>query len=107
MMTKEDLKKVVNEYLEELTYQHPFVNSDKFVDNSYRKWACEEILNAIDRAENLPFELTTLEILDSFSEKMKRYAYMNSRNSLGFAIASETAEYLIEEYWLYDRKNTT
>lgn len=99
-MTNKDLKRIVQNYLDELEYTHPFVNSDKFVDNSYAKWACKEILTEIEKVTDLPFNLTPMEILNAFSEKMKRYAYMNSKNSLIFVIASETAEYLIEQCWL-------
>ena len=96
-MTIKDLRVIVADYLEELSYNHPFVTSDKFEDNSYAKWACKELLHEIDKAERAPFDLVPQQILEQFREKMNRYAYMNSKASLGFVIASETAEYLIEQ----------
>ena len=104
MVTMEKLKNLASTYHEELSYTHPFVNSDKFVDNSYKKWACQEILKEIEFSKQLPFNLTPIQLLDQFSEKMKKYACMNTKNSLIFTIASETAEYLIEECWLSDWK---
>ena len=104
MVTMEDIKKMVELYQDELRYMHPFVNSNKFADNSYRKWACGEILKEIEKTKDLPFDITPLQLLNQFADKMKRYAYMNSKNSLAFTIASETAEYLIDEYWILDRK---
>lgn len=100
MVTIKDLRDITQEYLDKLEYTHPFVNSDKFVDNSYAKWACKEILNVIDKSNDLPFKLTPIELLDAFSNKMQTYALMNSKNALCFTIGQETAEYLIEECWL-------
>lgn len=94
------LQNMVNLYLEELEFEKPFANSDKFITNTHSKWACKELLRYIREAENAPFELTPLGTLQGFSEKMKRYAYMNTKNSLQFVIASEVAEYLIDEYYL-------
>ena len=105
MMSFKELKKSVQAYLDELKYTHPFVTSDKFIDNSYKKWACTEILREIDKVDSLPFRLTPIEFMESFSQKMKRYAYMNSKNSLIFVIASETAEYFIEQCWLSEWKH--
>ena len=104
MMTMSKLKKLVELYYDELSFMHPFVTSDKFIDNSYKKWACKEILKEIEFSKELPFSLTPFQLLEQFSDKMKRYACMNVKNSLIFTIASETAEYMIEECWLADWK---
>jgi hypothetical protein len=102
----EELKKEVETYREELGFMHPFVTSDKFVDNSYQKWACSEILKEIEFSKKLPFTLTPLQLLEQFAEKMKRYSCMNLKNSLIFTIAAETAEYMTEQCWISDwRKN--
>lgn len=106
MVSISKLKKIVQNYYDELSFKHPFVNSDKFFQNSYSKWACKEILKDIDAVEAMPFDLTPIEILDQFSEKMKSYAYKNSKNSLIFVIASETAEYLIEQCWISEWRKT-
>ena len=103
-MTKERLKKIVQNYRDRLEYTHPLVNSEKFLVNSYSKTACENIMREIDKSEDLPFDLTPIEILDAFCEKMKNYACMNSKNSFGFLIASDVAEYLIEEFWRQEQK---
>ena len=100
MITMEKVKKLTTDYLEELSFMHPFVTSDKFIDNSYSKWACKEILKEIEFSKRLPFDLAPLQLLEQFSDKMKRYACMNVKNSLMFTIASETAEYLIEQCWI-------
>lgn len=96
----QELRKMVTMYLDELNFEKPFANSDKFITNTYSKWACKELLRYILEAESAPFHLTSLGTLQNFSDKMKRYAYMNSKNSLPFAIASEVTEYLIDEYYL-------
>ena len=106
MITIDRLKAITQNYLDELKYTHPFVNSDKFVDNSYAKWACGEILREIDKVDDLPFNLTPIELLNAFSNKMDRYAFINSKNALGFTIAKETAEYLIEECWISEWKKS-
>lgn len=106
MVTFDDLKIITQNYLDELKYTHPFVNSDKFVDNSYAKWACQEILKEIDRIDDLPFHLVPTEFLTAFSGKMQNYAFMNSKNALCFTIAQETAEYLIEQCWVYGWKKS-
>lgn len=106
MVTIDGLRDITQNYLDELKYTHPFVNSDKFIDNSYAKWACTEILKEIDKANDLPFHLTPIELLEAFSNKMQSYAFMNSKNSLGFTIAKETAEYLIEECWVSEWRKT-
>ena len=100
-MTMKELQTLVQNYHDELEYTHPFVNSDQFLTNSYSKWACEELLTEIKKSKDLPFDLEPFELLNSFCEKMKRFAYMNSKNSLIFVTASETAEYLIEQYWIW------
>ena len=98
-MTMKDLTRMIRNYLEELEYKHPFVNSDRFFENSNRKWACKELLRFIKESEGLPFSLTPQEVLEQFIDKMKTYACMNSQNSIGFVIAAETGEYLLEQSW--------
>ena len=105
MISIPQLKKVVQVYRDQLEYTHPFVTSDKFFTNSYSKWACDEILREIDSIKDLPFELTSIEFLDQFVEKMKRYAYQNQKNSMIFVIAQETAEYFIEQCWIKEWKH--
>ena len=100
MVTMEGLKHITSNYLDELSFMHPFVTSDKFIDNSYQKWACKEILKEIEYSKKLPFDLTAMSLLEQFIDKMKRYACMNKNNSLIFTIAAETGEYLIEQCWL-------
>lgn len=90
---------MVRSYLDELEFNHPLVNSEKFIRVSHSRWACKELLRFIKETNNLPFELTSIEILNQFSDKMKSYAYLNSKNSIPFAIAAETSEYLLEECW--------
>ena len=104
-MNKEELRRIIQTYLDKLEYTYPPIQSDRFLQNSYAKWACRELLREIRESYSCPFELGPLDILNSFSEKMKQYACMNAKNSLGFVIASETAEYLIEEYY-FKRRNT-
>lgn len=107
-MTLNDLEEMVQTYLDKCEYTKPLVNSDRFVDNSYAKWACKELLREIKKAKTLPFDLDLLEFLTNFSDKLKRYAAMNQNGSLGFTLAAETVEYLIEECifkkWQWKRK---
>ena len=106
MVTLNDLRDVTQNYLDRLKYTHPFVNSDKFTENSYSKWACEEILKVIDKADDLPFHLTPMELLEAFSSKMQNYAFMNLKNALCFTIAQETAEHLIDECWIKEMRKS-
>ena len=106
MITTDELKTIVQNYKDKLEYTHPFVNSDKFTDNSCGKWACREILKFIDRTSDLPFHLTPIELLDAFANKMQNYAFMNSKNAYLFTIAQETAESLVEECWLAEWRKT-
>ena len=95
---------MVRTYYDELEYRHPLINTNKFLENSYAKWACTEIIREIDNSEELPFHMTSFELLNYFSEKMKTYASMNAKNSFGFLVAADTAEYFIEQTYLYDAK---
>lgn len=105
-MTRKDLKLLVQNHLDELEYTHPFINSDKFLENSFAKFACKKILEEIDIAETLPFDLTPIEILEAFRDKMDRYASMNQKNSISFSIMSDTAQYLIERFWVQTWKHS-
>jgi len=96
-LTNRDLTRLVQSHLDKLEYIHPLVNTDKFVENSHAKWACKELLRFIEESEGLPFALGPQEVLEQFIDKMATYAYMNSRNSLPFSIAQQTAEYLKEQ----------
>lgn len=106
MVTIDDFRNITQNYLDRLEYTRPFVNSDKFVDNSYAKWACHEILKVIDQANDLPFHLTPMELLEAFSNKMQSYASYNLKNALCFTIAQETAEHLIDECWIHEWRKT-
>ena len=100
-MNKEELRRMIQTYLDKLEYTHPPIQSDRFFQNSYAKWACRELLKEIQSSYTCPFELCALEILNMFADKMKQFACRNSKNSMGFVIAAETAEYFIEEYYQY------
>lgn len=98
-ITNADLLKIVQTYLDKLEWNRPLVNSDRFYENSYSKWGCKELIRFIKESEDLPFTITPQEILEQFIAKMKEYAAVNSKNSLGFVIAAETGEYFLEESW--------
>lgn len=100
-MTNRDLTRMVRNYLEKLEFNHPFVDSYRFYENSNRKWACKELLRYIRQSEQVPFILTPQEVLEQFADKMKNYACLNAKNSLAFTIAAETAEYFLEESWRF------
>ena len=96
-MTVKDLTKLVRTELDKYEYYHPFVNSDKFRTNSYRKWACRELLRFIRESEELPFRLVPQEILEQFIAKMLEYALLNEKNGEPFVVASEMGEFFKEE----------
>ena len=98
-MTSRDLTRIVRNHLDKLEYIHPFVNSDKFIQNSFSKWACKELLRYIKESEQVPFHLTPFEILDGFIDKMRSYAGMNTTNAEPFLIAADTGSYLFEELY--------
>lgn len=102
-MSNNEMKREIRRYMEKLEYMHPLAGTDKFIENSFEKWACKELLKEFDAEKDLPFRLTVIEILTAFSEKMKNYASKNQRNSLMFRIAEGTVEYFIEEYWVHGR----
>lgn len=95
-------KTMVENYLSRLDYIHPVIRSDKFLDNSYAKIACREILKELDRSRDLPFHITPLDVFESFSNKMKRMAcdHPNKEHSFLFVQCAETAEFFVEQYFL-------
>lgn len=93
------LEKIVSDYLSKLELTHPLSSSDKFVDNSFAKWACKVILNDVRNIDDIPFNMTPIEYMERFIEKMKRYSCMgSSKYSIGFVIAAETGEYILDEF---------
>ena len=105
-MSNKDLKRIIKNHYDKLCYIQPLIGSEKFVTNSYRKWACLELLREIEKSEGYPFQLTPIELLQNFSEKMKLYAGKKERNCLIFIEASNLAEYFIEESWKYISKSS-
>ena len=100
-LTLERAIKMVEEYRAKLDYIRPTIRSTKFLSNSYSKVACEEILKELKGSEDLPFNLTPLEIFESYSDRMKQYAcdHINKEHSFCFIQSAEVAEYFIEQFW--------
>ena len=103
-MTLDGAIRMVEEYKAKLDYIRPAVRSTKFLDNSYSKIACEEILKELRTSEDLPFHMTPLDVFEGYSERMKRFAceHVNKERSFCFVQAAEVAEYFIEQFWLHD-----
>ena len=101
-MSIDEAIEMTQTYLDKLEWMHPVVNSQKFLDNSYAKVACRKIIQELIESKDVPFNVTPLEVLQNFSDKMKHYAcdMKNKELSFAFVQAAETAEYLIEEVWL-------
>ncbi|MBQ9250673.1 MAG: hypothetical protein IJ179_09950 [Oscillospiraceae bacterium] len=101
-MSIDEAIEMTQTYLDKLEWIHPIINSQKFLDNSYAKVACRRIIRELIESKDIPFNVTPLEVLQNFSDKMKRYACDMKNKELSFAFiqAAETAEYLIEEVWL-------
>lgn len=95
------LDHIVQTYLDKLEWQHPCIRSRAFLENSWSKWACKELLRDIYNMKELPFEITPLELLEQFRERMSSYAceHPNKEHAMAFVVAEETADYFIEEYW--------
>lgn len=100
-LTLDSAIQMVEEYKAKLDYIQPAVRSTRFMDNSYSKVACEEILKELKTSEDLPFHLTPLEIFESYSDRMKRFAcdHVNKEHSFCFIQSAEVAEYFIEQFW--------
>ena len=101
-LTIDEAIEMTQTYLDKLEWIHPIINSQKFLDNSYAKVACRKIIRELIESKDVPFHVTPVEVLQNFSDKMKRYACDKKNKELSFAFvqAAETAEYLIEEVWL-------
>ena len=101
-MSIDEAIEMTQSYLDKLEWMHPIINSQKFLDNSYAKVACKRIIRELIESKDVPFQVTPVEVLQNFSDKMKRYACDMKNKELSFAFiqAAETAEYLIEEVWL-------
>lgn len=95
-------KSMVSDYMRRLEYLHPVIRSDKFLDNSYSKIACREILKELEASRDLPFIMTPMDVFEAFSNKMKRMAcdHPNKEHSFLFIQCAETAEFFIEQCWL-------
>lgn len=95
-------KKMVSDYLAGLEHRHPPVRSEKFLDNSYSKVACRELLKELEDSEDVPFVITPMDVFRDFSDKMKHMAcdHPDKEHSHLFIQCSEIAEYFIEECWL-------
>ena len=102
------MKKKIENYLDTLNYIQPAPrsSSSKFLDNSYAKAACMQLLEELDRVQSCPFDLTVLEVLEGYSNRMDRYAceHKNKEKAYCFVVASNTAQYFIEEYWKDQRR---
>lgn len=92
---------IVESYLEMLNCKHPPIKSSKFEEVAYSKMACEEILARLKASGDLPFEMTVLDILEEFVDRMKHFEceHENMQHKTCFMEAAFLGEYFIEQYW--------
>lgn len=91
-------------YFKKLEYLKPIVKSNRFIENSYAKIACKDIIRELKNSVNLPFVVTPLDVLYSYSNRMKLWAseFPDKEKRLAFLVAADTADYLKEKCWLID-----
>lgn len=93
--------RIVEAYRDKLDYSNPPIRSAKFQERAAYKWACEEILGQLKNSGDLPFDVTALDILETFADKMKRFQaeHGDKDHAECFTNAGFLAEYFIEQYW--------
>lgn len=92
---------IVETYLSALKLKHPPIRSNKFSEVAYSKAACEEILGLLKSSGDLPFEITVLDILEQYVDRMKHFAaeHQDKNHIDCFMQAAFLGEYFIEQYW--------
>lgn len=80
--------------IDSIELKHPYHRTKQFKVNSYEKWACKEILREIQISEDLPYEVTALDILHNLKKKMDSApGYL-----LGFAVGADLVDEFIAKY---------
>lgn len=92
---------IIESYLDMLDYKHPPVRSEKFWEITWTRAACAEMLRLLKSSGDLPFKMTALDILEDYTEKMKKFAaeHKDRAHAGCFAQAAFMGEYFIEQYW--------
>lgn len=92
---------IVEAYRDTLNLKHPLIRSNSFREVTYSKAACDDILRLLKEAFDLPFEVTALDILEQYTEKMKQYAseHDDKEHAECFSQAASIGEYFVEQYW--------
>lgn len=94
--------RIVEAYRSKLDYTHPLIRDSRFRENAYAKFACDEILRALKSSGDLPFDITVLDVLEQFVERMKLYGAEHDKthgHHECFTTAAFIGEFFIEQYW--------
>lgn len=83
---------IIQKYIADLEKQTHFWQKYSFKQNSYAKWAANELLECI---RNRP-TTSVIVTIEDFIRKMDRYSCMNLKNSYMFSVAHDTAEDILD-----------
>lgn len=83
---------IIQKYIADLDDKPYFWQKPNFKQNSYTKWAANELLECI---RNRP-TTSVIVTIEEFIRKMDRYSCMNLKNSYMFSVAHDTAEDILD-----------
>lgn len=83
---------IIQKYIADLEKQNHFWQKSSFKQNSYAKWAANELLECI---KNRP-KTSVIVTIEDFIRKMDRYSCMSLKNSYMFSVAHDTAEDILD-----------
>lgn len=92
---------IVQEYISELYIKElPPCQKRAFMQQSYSRWAAEEILRCIqERGSKQP-----VTVIEEFANKMDKYSLANSNTSYIFSVGYDTAMDILDRFLLYEKE---
>lgn len=78
--------------LEHWSKSKPYQQERNLEQESYSRWAINEILTLLENSDNTP----PLIVIEQFRDKMDRYSCINPRTSYVFSCAKDIAEWIID-----------
>ena len=85
-------QKVIKEYVEKYLCTPHRLRRLEFAQESYARWAANELLIELQRRKHMP----PLIVMEEFRNKMDRYSLKKGPCSWIFSVAKDTAETLID-----------
>lgn len=83
---------IIRKYIVDLENRAYLWQKPSFKQNSYAKWAANELLECI---RNRP-TTSVIVTIEDFIRRMDRYSCMNLKNSYMFSVAHDTAEDILD-----------